>query len=184
MKVRFKLFLGMLIRAIGLFLCIAILAATAFIVFILANDTNLYHNKGTLKLEINGESIILEDAELLSDWKTSAKIHNNRFKFFYGHYGYNRFTLVIPKRCFKEYDRDVILNFGSFHVDEDETDDYKIFVSLNEENGNVIGECTRTDVFDRSDGSESSRSESLKVELDNENNVIDFVTEPGFGSES
>lgn len=178
MKDNIRLFLGTIIRAFGLFVCLLVLIATVLIVLILKNDADLYHNKGTVKLQINGENIVLENAEIESDWKTVAKIHNNRFKFFYGHYGYNCFKLVIPQKCFKEYNKDVVLNFGSFHVDSSETNDYKLIISLNERDGKVVGECSRTDVFDKIDGSESSRSESLIVELDSENNVIDFVTDP------
>jgi hypothetical protein len=176
MKEKTIIFWGTIIRALGLFICLLLLLATVSIVLILKTDTNIYKNKGSIKVEINGESINLENYELLSDWKTSTTIKSNRFKFFYGHYGYNAFTLVIPKECFNEYDKDVVLRFGSFHRTDSETDEYKLNVSLGEENGKIVGECSRTDVFDREDGSESSRSESLKIELDDQNNVIDFVT--------
>jgi hypothetical protein len=176
MKEKIVVFWGTLIRALGLFLALAILLAVVVIVFILKNDTALYHNKGYVKLEVNGESINLDNTEVLSDWKSTATLKSSRFKFFYGHYGYNTFTVIIPKSTFESYGSDVVLKFGSFHKSDSEADEYKLNISLNEENGKIVGECTRTDVFDREDGSESSSSESIMIELDDTNNVIDFVT--------
>jgi hypothetical protein len=176
MKEKISVFWGTFIRAFGLFLALAILIATSLIVFILKNDTVLYKNKGSVKLEVNGESINLDNSEVFSDWKTSSKIKSGRFKFFYGHYGYNTFTITIPRGTFENYGSDVVLKFGSFHKSDSEANEYKLNISLREEDGKIVGECSRTDIFDRPDGSESSSSESVIVELDDTNNIIDFVT--------